>query len=291
MSRDGNGGWKWSKYDPKSNEFVSTSVTEQQVAASTLADSISGDVTKTTANESAVQDSTSSGNKQNTTEDFVIVAPSIIAETEQADLVAKSQSLKIQTENQTVVTHRKPDGKIGFLSIDEKTNKIVADENFILEFQADINQHLAKCFNTLGLNQETIKSYLEKAPPQFEQHLAEVLTKAFSSGTIAQTNLLNVSPSASFNQLNSPVISPVPAPEHIDEKHWQELVVGSAIAPGIASMNFESLHFNQARGVHEAWDLLMSSDKIPRTNTGRISGGILKVYSFLDNTDGWWCNA
>ncbi|WP_224095849.1 DUF3854 domain-containing protein [Nostoc sp. MS1] len=323
MSPDGNGGWKWSKYDPKSNEFVSTSDTEEQVAASTLADSISGDVTKTTANESVAQ---------NTTEDFVIVAPSIIAETEQANFVAKSQGLKIQTENQTVVTHRKTDGNIGFSVIDEKTNKIVADENFILEFQADINKYLAECFNTLGLNHEAIKSYLGKAPSQFEQHLAEVLAKAFSSGTIAQMNLLDVSPSdrrgrgeggreqgeqalllergaeynlhsklspllpapcspASFEQLNSPVISNVPAPEHINPQHWQELVVGSAIAPGIASMNFESLHFNQARGVHEAWDLLMSSDKIPRTNTGRISGGILKVYSFLDNTDGWWCNA
>ncbi|MBD2254735.1 DUF3854 domain-containing protein [Nostoc parmelioides] len=80
-------------------------------------------------------------------------------------------------------------------------------------------------------------------------------------------------------------------PEHIDPNHWQELVEKSAIAPDIAQMNFQSLHFSQARGSHEAWDRLMISDKLPRTNTGRLSNEMLKTYSYLDSTDGWWCNA
>ncbi|BAT56753.1 hypothetical protein NOS3756_57650 (plasmid) [Nostoc sp. NIES-3756] len=83
----------------------------------------------------------------------------------------------------------------------------------------------------------------------------------------------------------------VPPPEHIDPNHWQELVQNSAIAPDIAQMNFQSLHFSQARGSHEAWDRLMISDKLPRTNTGRLSNETLKTYSYLDSTDGWWCNA
>ncbi|MEJ1933549.1 DUF3854 domain-containing protein, partial [Nostoc sp. NIES-2111] len=80
-------------------------------------------------------------------------------------------------------------------------------------------------------------------------------------------------------------------PEHIDPQHWHELVVGSAIAPEIAQMNFVSLHFSQSRGSHEAWERLMISENLPRTNTGRLSGEILKTYSYLDFTDGWWCNA
>lgn len=84
----------------------------------------------------------------------------------------------------------------------------------------------------------------------------------------------------------------IPAhPEHIDPQHWHELVVGSAIAPAIAEMNFESLHFNQPKGSHEAWDRLMISDELPRTNTGRLSSKMLKTYSYLDSTDGWWCKA
>jgi len=84
----------------------------------------------------------------------------------------------------------------------------------------------------------------------------------------------------------------IPAhPEHIDPQHWHELIVDSAIAPEIAQMNFLSLHFSQSRGSHEAWDRLMIGENLPRTNTGRLCGEILKTYSYLDFTDGWWCSA
>ncbi len=96
----------------------------------------------------------------------------------------------------------------------------------------------------------------------------------------------------SSEKLNPQNTQDIPAhPEHIDLQHWHELVIGSAIAPDIAGMNFESLHFSQARGSHEAWDRLMTSESLPRTNIGRLSGEILKTYSYLDSTDGWWCNA
>ncbi|MGF1937626.1 MAG: DUF3854 domain-containing protein [Nostoc sp. ChiQUE02] len=79
-------------------------------------------------------------------------------------------------------------------------------------------------------------------------------------------------------------------PEHIDPQHWHELVVGSAIAPEIAHLNFSSLHFSYVGGEHEAWERLMISDKLSRTNTGSLSIRLLELYSHLD-AGGWWCNS
>ncbi|MCC5611128.1 DUF3854 domain-containing protein [Nostoc sp. CHAB 5834] len=81
-----------------------------------------------------------------------------------------------------------------------------------------------------------------------------------------------------------------PHPEHIDPQHWHELVVGSAIAPLIAHLNFSSLHFSYVGGEHEAWERLMISDKLSRTNTGSLSIRLLELYSNLD-AGGWWCNS
>lgn len=79
-------------------------------------------------------------------------------------------------------------------------------------------------------------------------------------------------------------------PEDIDPQHWHELVVGSAIAPDIAHLNFSSLHFSYVGGEHEAWERLMISDKLSRTNTGSLSIRLLELYSHLD-AGGWWCNS
>ncbi|MHC5819474.1 MAG: DUF3854 domain-containing protein, partial [Nostoc sp.] len=79
-------------------------------------------------------------------------------------------------------------------------------------------------------------------------------------------------------------------PEHIDPQHWHELVVGSAIAPLIAHLNFSSLHFSYVGGEHEAWERLMISNKLSRTNTGSLSTRLLELYSHLD-AGGWWCNS
>ncbi|MBN3922665.1 DUF3854 domain-containing protein [Nostoc sp. NMS4] len=79
-------------------------------------------------------------------------------------------------------------------------------------------------------------------------------------------------------------------PEHIDLQHWHELVVGSAISGEIAHLNFSSLHFSYVGGEHEAWERLMISDKLSRTNTGSLSIRLLELYSHLD-AGGWWCNS
>ncbi|WP_242056171.1 DUF3854 domain-containing protein, partial [Nostoc flagelliforme] len=65
---------------------------------------------------------------------------------------------------------------------------------------------------------------------------------------------------------------------------------GSAIAPEIAHLNFSSLHFSYVGGEHEAWERLMISDKLSRTNTGSLSTRLLELYSHLD-AGGWWCNS
>ncbi|MBC1281322.1 exonuclease V subunit alpha, partial [Nostoc sp. UCD121] len=78
-------------------------------------------------------------------------------------------------------------------------------------------------------------------------------------------------------------------PNFIEPKHWQEFE-SSAIHPEIAALNFESLQFNHAGGEHEAWERLMVSEKLNRTNTGRLSEGLIKAYSHLD-AGGWWCDA
>ncbi len=81
----------------------------------------------------------------------------------------------------------------------------------------------------------------------------------------------------------------IPAPSHIDQKHWEELVEKSAIDPEIAKLNFKSLHYDSTEQSHEAWGYLIYSDQIERKNTGVLTDKTLRAYAFLDETDGWWC--
>lgn len=79
-------------------------------------------------------------------------------------------------------------------------------------------------------------------------------------------------------------------PAHIDIEHWQETVKGSAIHPDIASRNFRSLHEDSIEQANEAWEYLMYSDKLERSNTGRLSLGMLRNYAHLEQ-GGWWCSS
>jgi hypothetical protein len=82
----------------------------------------------------------------------------------------------------------------------------------------------------------------------------------------------------------------VTPPDHIDEQHWQELVESSAIHPDIASRNFRSLHTDPIEQANEAWEYLMYSDKLERSNPGRLSHGTLQNYAHLEQ-GGWWCSS
>lgn len=79
------------------------------------------------------------------------------------------------------------------------------------------------------------------------------------------------------------------APERLDSQHWRELVIGSVIHPQIAARNFKSLH-QTPDWEHEAWEYLMYSDGLPRTNTGRLSNGMINKYAHIED-GGWWCDA
>ncbi|AUT04683.1 mobilization protein (plasmid) [Nostoc sp. CENA543] len=78
-------------------------------------------------------------------------------------------------------------------------------------------------------------------------------------------------------------------PEQLDSVHWRELVEGSAIHPEIATRNFKSLH-QTLDWEHEAWEYLMYSEGLPRTNTGRLSNGMISKYGHIEY-GGWWCDA
>ncbi|BAZ02848.1 hypothetical protein NIES37_68610 [Tolypothrix tenuis PCC 7101] len=79
------------------------------------------------------------------------------------------------------------------------------------------------------------------------------------------------------------------APERLDSQHLRELVEDSAIHPEIAALNFKSLH-QTLDWEHEAWEYLMYSDKLPRTNTGRLSNAMISKYAHIED-GGWWCDA
>ncbi len=117
----------------------------------------------------------------------------------------------------------------------------------------------------------------------------------------------HLSPSAPPPLTQSPVIKkPIPktaqptvafwtpgdlgeAPERLDSQHLRELVEDSAIHPEIAAINFKSLH-QTLDWEHEAWEYLMYSDKLPRTNTGRLSNAMISKYAHIED-GGWWCDA
>lgn len=92
---------------------------------------------------------------------------------------------------------------------------------------------------------------------------------------------------------SEPFWTPTPAgvaPSHFEQKHWHELVEGSAINPLLASRNVRSLGIDSIEQEHEAWEYLMYSARLERTNTGRLSSGILKHYQHIEH-GGWWASA
>ncbi|BAY42068.1 hypothetical protein NIES2111_64640 (plasmid) [Nostoc sp. NIES-2111] len=145
--------------------------------------------------------------------------------------------------------------------------------------------------NTLEYQYLHSEEHISLAPPKWSNNYVNDEVEIKDISLTSSTEILDDTFIVKDNLIGQ-TNSDIPAhPEHIDPQHWHELVVGSAIAPDIAQMNFVSLHFSQSRGSHEVWDRLMISENLPRTNTGRLSGEILKTYSYLDFTDGWWCNA
>lgn len=151
-----------------------------------------------------------------------------------------------------------------------------------------------------------IVSPSDKPPffPSPDTSVEEIVIQTEQANTGSEENINNNSISQNIpdlsnstetsNVLNSPITSiplnPIIRENSIEATHWQELVEGSAIAPAIAELNFESLQIDPIEQQHQAWEYLMYSDELERLNTGRLSGGMLKKYSHIEN-GGWWCNS
>jgi Domain of unknown function (DUF3854) len=70
---------------------------------------------------------------------------------------------------------------------------------------------------------------------------------------------------------------------YLHPQHSDELVRGSGIDSDIASLNFSSLQDNGA------YDYLLISEQVPRTNTGMVRNSWLQRYAHV-SSGGWWCS-
>ncbi|HEY9847408.1 MAG TPA: DUF3854 domain-containing protein, partial [Candidatus Caenarcaniphilales bacterium] len=79
-----------------------------------------------------------------------------------------------------------------------------------------------------------------------------------------------------------------PAPFHIDQKHWQELVEGSAIHPGLAERNVETVAGNQV------YERLLSTKLEQIGGSGQYvtqpAAKLMKAYEQVA-AGGWWAKA
>ncbi|WP_320073237.1 DUF3854 domain-containing protein [Nostoc sp. MG11] len=79
----------------------------------------------------------------------------------------------------------------------------------------------------------------------------------------------------------------VTPPQHLDEKHWTELVKDSYIHPDIAAKNFKTLRYDHGAQENEAWSHVLYSDNLERINTGQLNRKTLETFAHLD-AGGWW---
>ncbi|MBW4667250.1 MAG: DUF3854 domain-containing protein [Cyanomargarita calcarea GSE-NOS-MK-12-04C] len=70
---------------------------------------------------------------------------------------------------------------------------------------------------------------------------------------------------------------------YLHAQHLDELVKGSGIDLHLAKLNFSSLEDNNA------YDYLLISEQLPRTNTGMVKSSWLNRYAHI-NSGGWWCS-
>lgn len=71
-------------------------------------------------------------------------------------------------------------------------------------------------------------------------------------------------------------------PDYIDPQHWQEWI-DCGVDPGIIALNVRSL------SGEEPYEYLCYSEKLERSNTGRLSAKWLKTYGHIE-AGGWWCS-
>ena len=156
-------------------------------------------------------------------------------------------------------------------------------------------------------HEATVAQPVLKVQPLKTKQVSEPIRKkaslvATSLETVVKLKEIELPPTVTKPHIDKPVPKPaVPTeafwtphhtekiPHFIEPKDWQEFE-NSAIHPDITALNFETLQFSYTGGEHEAWERLMVSEKLNRTNTGRLSDGFIRAYSHLD-AGGWWCDA
>jgi hypothetical protein len=127
--------------------------------------------------------------------------------------------------------------------------------------EQDNTENLKPFIPLLGYPMPGITSYYPKDAPKQEPEV-------------------KVNPILPSNDIGEDLEENPPLELNLDDKHYQELKK-SGIDDDIIALNFKSLD-----GSNSYYHLLYS-DKLERTNTGRLSSYLLKTYSHLDN-GGWW---
>ncbi len=79
---------------------------------------------------------------------------------------------------------------------------------------------------------------------------------------------------------SAPLIQTIP--DHIEARHWLEWL-DSAVDPDIIRLNVRSM------GGSSPYDYLCYSDRLPRTNTGRLAAWVIRRYTHTER-GGWWCS-
>ncbi len=70
---------------------------------------------------------------------------------------------------------------------------------------------------------------------------------------------------------------------YLQSQHLEELIEGSGIDSHLVNLNFSSLQNS------DAYDYLLISDQLPRTNTGMVKSSWLQRYAHI-SSGGWWCS-
>ena len=70
---------------------------------------------------------------------------------------------------------------------------------------------------------------------------------------------------------------------YLQSQHLEELIEGSGIDSHLVNLNFSSLQNS------DAYNYLLISDQLPRTNTGMVKSSWLRRYAHI-SSGGWWCS-
>lgn len=85
-----------------------------------------------------------------------------------------------------------------------------------------------------------------------------------------------------MNQKKSLARANQTCPDYICPRHWQEWR-RSAVDPDIICLNVRSIEGSRP------YEYLCYSDRLPRTNTGRLATWVLRRYTHTES-GGWWCD-